>query len=148
MLLTNLTSVTNKSKKTVLRIQIPELYKTVFRTDNHKPKVTRINLYVLLIKQSRKIMLPGPCCQSYNVGVGVPLGYLNLEIIGSGKLFFPLISIHFQVSFYKYTFTEAIPWWLRAVCILKEKTSFYLKQGKGFWKWATKLLKSMFSIWE
>ena len=39
MLLTNLTSVTNKSKKTVLCVKIPELYKTVFRTDNHKPKI-------------------------------------------------------------------------------------------------------------
>ena len=34
---TNLTPVTNKSKKTVLCVKIPELYKTVFRTDDKKP---------------------------------------------------------------------------------------------------------------
>lgn len=39
MLLTNLASMTNKSKKTVLCVQVPELDKTVFRTDNHKPKI-------------------------------------------------------------------------------------------------------------
>ena len=35
---TNLTPVTNKSKKTVLCVEIPELYKTVFRTDDKKPE--------------------------------------------------------------------------------------------------------------